>query len=351
MEEGGIEEDGSAKEASRAEEDSMVEDGKMRKDIKKIDLHMHSNISDGTDTPEELVRKVAESGIDLFSLTDHDSIKGAVIISAILKGMDGQPRDASHPTQDASCPTQDASSPTQDASSPTQDASSPMFVSGVEFSCRDSLGKYHLLGYGYDPANERIAGLADKVHGFRMRKAKDRLDYLDMHYGIRFPDEAVRAYFSMDNPGKPQLGNLLVDYGHAPDRDTAIERYINRMKLKSSYIGPEEAIDSILAAGGVPVLAHPAFGSGSEYITGADMEDRLLRLIDMGLQGVEAYYSRFTPGIQSEQLHFADKYGLYVTAGSDYHGMNKPVRLGENNLEDARTGAPGLSSFLTRVLA
>ena len=90
----------------------------------------------------------------------------------------------------------------------------------------------------------------------------------------------------------------------------------------------------VLMAGGIPVLAHPSYGSGEEIIVGDKMDMRLKRLMEYGLHGVEAFYSGFTNKLISEMLFFADKYDLYVTAGSDYHGKNKMEELGDNNLPD-----------------
>ena len=113
-----------------------------------------------------------------------------------------------------------------------------------------------------------------------------------------------------------------------------------------------EAIRGILGAGGVPVLAHPSYGSGDQLIFGEEMDARLKRLIGFGLQGVEAFYSGFTPRIRKEMLNFAEQYDLYITAGSDYHGRNKMIKLGDTGL----AGIPceeyprGLKRFLERVL-
>lgn len=364
---------GSGADRSGAERDSAINgdidrSGIESYGIRRVDLHIHSTISDGTDTPEEIIGKIIEAGIDLFSLTDHDSIKGAEIVRELLDGMGGHPIADKQSGEDGQLesdrqPVADKQPAVHGQSvaggqavaegQPRACRSSkpPIFVGGVELSCRDDDGKYHILGYGYDPSDSQIRTLVDKVHGFRMQKAKDRLDYLDLKYGIRFHDEDADAYLSMDNPGKPQLGNLITHYGYAPDRKTAIEQFINKMGIRSQFVHPEEAIVTILSSGGIPILAHPSLGSGSEYITGDDMEHRLCHLMDMGLMGVEAYYSRFTPHLQSEMLYFAKKYGLYVTAGSDYHGLNKPVKLGDNHLEDAGTGAPGLMAFISRILS
>ena len=112
---------------------------------------------------------------------------------------------------------------------------------------------------------------------------------------------------------------------------------------------PQEAIEGILKSGGIPVLAHPSYGDGDQLIIGEEMEQRLLRLMDFGLKGLEAFYSGFTPKIQSETLLLAQRYDLYVTAGSDYHGINKMIDLGWTNLEDLSEAPPGLLRFLEDV--
>ena len=112
---------------------------------------------------------------------------------------------------------------------------------------------------------------------------------------------------------------------------------------------PEEAIRGILSAGGIPVLAHPCYGSGDELILGEDLEWRLRKLMDYGLQGVEAYYSGFPEKLRQEMLSFAAEYGLYVTAGSDYHGANKLVQLGNTGLEATSELPKGFLRFLEDV--
>ena len=283
------------------------------KNIRNIDLHMHSTVSDGTDTPEELISRVREKGLELFALTDHDSDKGYGRILKALAPEDPQP------------------------------------LSGVEFSCRDEEGKYHILGYGFDPDSPSIRKLVETGHRFRMKKVMVRLEGLKSIYNITFPEEEIQQLLSMDNPGKPHIGNLMVKYGYADNKDAAIRDFINTMKIRSEYVRPEDAIQGILKGGGIPVLAHPPFGSGEQRIVGEEMEHRLRRLTGYGLQGVEAFYSRFTPGLQAEMLSFAEKYELYVTAGSDYHGSNKPVILGDTGLANVPEIPEGMKHFLEAV--
>ena len=97
------------------------------------------------------------------------------------------------------------------------------------------------------------------------------------------------------------------------------------------------------------MLAHPSYGNGDQLILGDDMDHRLRKLISFGLQGVEGFYSGFTPKIRREILAFAEQYGLYVTAGSDYHGSNKLVTLGDTGIEEDLDLPEGLQNFLAEV--
>ena len=281
---------------------------------KIIDLHMHTSVSDGTDTPDEIIERVKQAGIELFSVTDHDAIKGCKTILGLLKKDD------------------------------------PLFLPGVEFSCKDEKGQYHILGYGYDTEADSINKIVEKGHGFRISKLQKRLDYLKKEYGFTFSDEDVSAVFAFENPGKPHLGNLMVKYGYAPSKEEAIKKYINGFHSKDEYIRPEEAIEAITKADGIPVLAHPSYGKGDEVIRGNDMDERLRRLIGYGLLGVEAFYSGFSPLLQQEMLDFAEKYNLYITAGSDYHGKNKLVQPADTNLPKSGEYPNGLIRFIEKAI-
>ncbi len=139
----------------------------------------------------------------------------------------------------------------------------------------------------------------------------------------------------------------MVKYGFAATKEDAIGNFINRIHVKSEYIRPQEVISGILGSGGIPVLAHPIYGSGDQLILGEELDARVQHLTDLGLQGLEAYYSGFTGKLQSVALSLADAYGLYVTAGSDYHGSNKLISLGDTGLPaDPAEWAPGLRRFL-----
>ena len=279
-------------------------------DVRNVDLHMHTTVSDGTDQPEEIIGKVKNAGISLFAVTDHDDVKGCTRILEIRR-----PED-------------------------------PAFITGVEFSCKDEEGQYHILGYHYDPESEAIRDVVKNGHRLRMKKVTSRLDFLKDEFGFTFPQEEIDHLLSLDNPGKPHIGNLMVKYGYTKTKEEAIKEYINRIHFRSEYVRPEDAIRGILGAGGIPVLAHPTYGSGDQLILGEEMERRVLKLIGYGLQGLEIYYSGFTARIRKGLFKLADQYHLYVTAGSDYHGGNKLIELGETGLKDETEPVEGFYRFL-----
>ena len=124
---------------------------------RRIDLHMHTSVSDGTDSPEEILRLVREAEIDVFSVTDHDAVKAGRLLPPLL-----QPDD-------------------------------PAFLTGAEFSCRDEAGRYHILGYGYDPDAPAIRQLVETGHRMRMKKVLGRLDFLQSEFGFSFPKRICRS--------------------------------------------------------------------------------------------------------------------------------------------------------------
>ena len=262
-------------------------------EMSRIDLHMHSTVSDGTDTPLMLLEKARSAGLLLFSLTDHDAISGNKEILVNLN--DGDPK----------------------------------FISGVEFSCRDENGRYHILGYGFDPDHEAINEVVNSGHNLRLALMHEMIDFLRDSFSISFTNEEIHDFFSLANPGKPHLATLLIKNGYAATRKEALENYLNKFKDKNRYLRPETAIEAINKSGGKAVLAHPFYGTTTEWISNEELENRVLRLKEMGLSGLEAFHSDLNAENSQEILSLADKYDLFVTAGSDYHGYNKALNLGQ----------------------
>ncbi len=282
---------------------------------KKIDFHMHTTTSDGTDTPELLLEKIRQNGIDMFAVTDHDAISACESIRHLLRE--------------------------------TGEDKNIRFVNGVEFSCEDAYGKYHILGYGYDIFHPEIRKLVTDSHGLRMTKLSRRIEFLEDEFGFTFPQEEVNALFSLRNPGKLHIANMIVRQGYAENKDIAIKKYLNHVTYQGRvHIFPEDAIEVIVKAGGIPMLAHPCLGDGSQKLDDREMRRRLTALKACGLLGLEAYYSVFSKETTDRMLSFADEFDLLVSAGSDYHGTNKQVALGQTGLKCAAEGGPRLKAFI-----
>ena len=262
----------------------------------KPDLHMHSVYSDGTDTPEMLVRNVRAAGLDVFALTDHDTTQGCAAVRALL-----QPGD-------------------------------PAFIGGVEFSCKDQGGKYHVLGYGFDAERPAIRAAADYAHNGRLLKMRNRFAYLRDQYGFTFTEEEQAALLQLKNPGKPHLAAMMVKKGYVKDKNEGFE-LVSGYRDTEPLLTPEEAIRAILQSGGIPVLAHGILADGSKNLTEEEICARAERLKAAGLMGLECYYSTFTSRQQEIMLALAERLDLLVTAGSDYHGTNKTVGLGQTGCQ------------------
>ena len=259
----------------------------------QIDLHMHSTASDGTDTPAELVNKVAQAGIRVFALTDHDTVAGMEgIRSLVPEGM--------------------------------------TFIPGIELSCRMPSGKCHILGYGCDTCSPAFQKILSAGAALRRAKLEKRLDFL-CERGITFPEEEVVRLRNMSSAGKPHLGNLMVKYGYANTKKEAIENTINLCRTESSRVPAKLAVQSILASGGIPVWAHPLGGEGEDEIPEAQFQTMLAELIGYGLRGLECFYSKYPLSRCQWLAGIAEERGLLISGGSDYHGANKSIALGTLN--------------------
>ena len=279
---------------------------------------MHSTWSDGTDSPRELLEKVENAGISYFAITDHDEYRGSRELLLQLKEMRDEVR--------------------------------PAFITGAEFSCRDEEGKYHILAYAYDTRSPEILALMDDVHRTRLEKTVNRMAFLKDKFGFTFSREEYDVLMRHHNPGKPHIAKLMIRHGYAKTISDAIVNYIGRYHGPERRVRPEEAIEVTLKAGGIPVLAHGPFGDGEQNFGADEMEKRILRLKEAGLMGTEAFYSGYGAEHRDMMLELAGRYGLLVTAGSDYHGRNKSVRLGDTGPGGDEEKALAVSEFCTEAI-
>ena len=259
----------------------------------KIDLHLHTTASDGSDTPNELLKLAKEAGLTTISITDHDTLAGCIeALKAAESGI--------------------------------------KVITGIEFSCRcgGSDGfDCHILGYGFDLKSQEM--LDAIAHGRQMRLAKleSRIDYLNEHFGIRFNKDETEWLYSLNSAAKPHLAGLIVKHGLADSIGDAIDKYLKGHNFPDDRIDAGEAIKAIISAGGIPVYAHPIGGEREKRLTKSELLPRVDALAALGLMGLECYYSRYSTEDAEMLSSIAKNRGLLVSAGSDYHGKNKTVEL------------------------
>ena len=263
-----------------------------------IDLHIHTNASDGTDSPEELLRKIHEAGIKKFAVTDHDTIKGALAMQNII----------------------------------TSDIN---FIKGIEFSCRTgNKSKCHILGLNYDENNPDFINALTTGDKLRHEKFYKRIEFLRDKFNITFTDDEIKSLLQIPSVGKPHLGNLIVSKGYAATRTEAIENIIDKCKTGNDKIDAELAINAINSSGGVSIWAHPLGGERESELPEQKFRQTLSELISYGLQGLECFYSKY----ELEKCKWLEKIArennLLISGGSDYHGTNKSIPLGKLNAEN-----------------
>lgn len=257
------------------------------------DLHTHTTASDGTFPPTELVEAAHARGITLLAVTDHDTTAGVPEAQAAARRL------------------------------------GVTFLPGVELSAEGAPGKCHLLGLGIDPQHPR---LADTLHSLsenrRERNCKmvARLNAL----GVPLTIEDVLAHAPPGaNVGRPHFAAALVALGAVGDTREAFTRYLADDApghVEKETLSPAAAIALVHDAGGLCFLAHPGLLRLAEHET---HETRVRALVALGLDGIEAYYSSYSPAEEARFLRLAEKLGILVTGGSDFHGANKPdVPLG-----------------------
>lgn len=276
----------------------------------KIDLHMHSTASDGTDTPEQLVEKVKATGIQIFALTDHDAVAGVKTLTGKV------PNDI-------------------------------MFIPGIEFSCRMDSGKCHILGFDCDIDHPAFREALEEGVSLRKAKLEKRIEDLYKR-GMCFKDHELDKLRQMPSVGKPHLAKLLVEHGHAANISTAISEIINRCPSHNSRIAAKIAVTAILASGGIPVWSHPLGGEGEKEIASKQFDTMLNELIEYGLMGMECFYSKYSLIKCQELASVAREHNLLISGGSDYHGTNKSIAPGTLN-KDEQDVLPEQITILNRL--
>lgn len=257
-----------------------------------IDLHAHSSVSDGTETPAQLMRAAAAAGLGTIALTDHDSTAGWSEAADAARG------------------------------------EGLTFIPGMEFSTRVQYASVHLLAYLFDPTDAAIVAETARVRQARLTRAEQMVARIGADFALTW-DDVVAQTTPDATVGRPHIADALVARGHALTRSEAFAGILHwRAGYYQPHYAPDpvRAVELVRAAGGVPVIAHPATRGVSDVVP----EERLARLTEAGLFGLELEHRENKPEAKARLYELAAKFGLAVTGSSDYHGEGKPNRLGEN---------------------
>lgn len=257
----------------------------------RADLHCHSTYSDGTESPEDLVRKAIEIGLSGFSITDHDSIDAYPRALPIAKELGLE------------------------------------MISGVEFSSSLHGESVHILAYSFALDNIIIQEFCQKHKKRRENRNRQILQNLAEQNIVLSEDEMVSSMPSNHHEqrtiGRPHIAQAMVQKGYVESISEAFKKYLGEGKCcyaSGESFTTEETLDVIHRAKGLAVIAHPHL---------VLKQDVLNQLLKMNFDGLECYYGRFLPDYHKRWLKIAEKKGLFITGGSDFHGSIKPeIHLG-----------------------
>lgn len=276
-----------------------------------IDLHTHSALSDGTDSPTRLVEEAARAGLTTIALTDHDTTHG------------------------------------WDEAQATADRLGIVLVRGAELSTRHAGVSVHLLAYLFDPSDEALRAEMELTRDDRLPRLQ-RITERFQEDGFDITWDDVLAEMGDDTtPGRPHVADALVTKGYAEHRNDVFRQWLYS---GSPYYVPHhspsttEAIRLVRAAGGVPVIAHPFAESRGSIITPDDVRE----LAAAGMAGIEVDHRDHEPEQRELAASLAAELDLVATGSSDYHGDGKLNRLGENltdpevlqRIEELASGTP-----------
>ncbi|GAA1973328.1 PHP domain-containing protein [Isoptericola halotolerans] len=264
-----------------------------------IDLHTHSRASDGTDSPRQVMEAASAAGLTTVALTDHDSTSGWAEAAACV-GSTGV-----------------------------------ALVRGAEISTRvavpDGGISVHLLAYLHDPAHPALVAELARTRDDRLVRARTMVDRLAADFPLTWEDVVAHTHGDA-TVGRPHIADALVAAGVVGHRD---EAFATMLHPGTPYYVPHyapdtaEAVRAVLAAGGVPVMAHPRAGKRGRVVT----EATIAELAEVGLAGIEVDHRDHDEADRARLRELAAELDLLITGSSDYHGAGKLNRIGENTTE------------------
>ncbi len=253
---------------------------------KVADLHVHTDLSDGTFSPQKVVEYSKAKGLGVIAITDHDCCRG--ITPAIIAAEDLDIE----------------------------------VIPGVELTAElKDEEEVHILGYFIDWQKDSFLRKLERIVKVREKRAKEILEKLRKH-GIDISAKELFNFSGHGSVGRLHIAHLLLKKGFVPSITKAFKEYLGNngsCYVKKFKLSPKEAIEMIRDVGGVSVLAHPMTINSKDK----SIEDVLKSLIDDGIDGIEAYHSGHNHKNENELERLAQKYNLLITGGSDCHGFGK----------------------------
>jgi len=249
----------------------------------RIDLHTHTTASDGLLAPAGLVALAREAGVGVLAVADHDSTEGVnpAMAAGTRVGID--------------------------------------VIPAVEINTDVHESEIHVLGYYIDHYQPWFQDFLHRLRDGRVNRAAKMVEKLNA-MGIPVDFARVRA-LAQGAVGRPHVARALMESGGVSTNEEAFEKYIGRngpAYVERMKLSPPEAVQVILRAGGIPVLAHPGWGVKDEIIPA---------LVEAGLEGLEVYYPDHTPAMVTRYLETARRWGLLVTGGTDFHGGDLATKV------------------------
>jgi len=244
------------------------------------DLHLHTNFSDGTYSPEELVAQAARNGLSAMALTDHDTVEGCARTSEACR------------------------------------TAGIEFIVGTELTAEQDENEIHILGYLIDLENPRFRTEISRFQQVRQNRIHEMAARLNA-IGISLTAEDVFALANCRSPGRPHVARALVKAGFCSSLDQAFERFLKKNRpawVPKFKMSAAIAIELIHHAGGVAVMAHPGLNRTDDVIPG---------MVEAGLDGIECFHTKHSTHMTEHYLELAEQHGLLVTGGSDCHGLSK----------------------------
>ncbi len=264
---------------------------------KLIDLHVHSDCSDGTCSPEELVELAKQKGLSAFALTDHDTTEGVARARHAAEG------------------------------------TGVCVIPGIEFSTSYEKRDVHVLGLGIDPEDEYFQENLDRFRNSRDRRNEEMIRKMQEH-GISITQEEVEKLFPDAVITRAHFARFLVEKKFVGSTNEAFDRYLGDRAccfVPREKVTPFQAVRLIKENGGYAVLAHPLIYGFSK----GKLEELVREMKKAGADGIEAIYSQNRWNDEGEMRALAKRHGLKITGGSDFHGSNKPgieMGTGKGNL-------------------